>query len=260
MVGVQCIAWLLLTSHAFAQNPAQNPPPPPTPPSAEPPGTPEPPKVWTGNASAGLALTSGNSDTSTVNLGYGVTYDPHLRNSVSSTGLFLRGKNEGELTSDRLDLNARDEYKLADGFFLFGQTQYLSDTFKDITYLIAPTGGIGYKPIHTPETTLAFDVGLGGVWEKNPGADVAASAALTIGDKFLHKVSTVATITQSFGALWKTEDFDDALYVLNVALSSTVTAKTQLKVELVDTFKNKPPSADIEKNDIAFLVALVYKY
>jgi putative salt-induced outer membrane protein YdiY len=256
MVGVQCISWLLLTSPAFAQNP----PPPPTPPVVEPPRAPEPPKVWTANASAGLALTSGNTDTSTTNLGYGIAYDPHRRNSAMSTGLFLRGKNEGELTSDRLELNGRDEYQLVDGVFAFGQMQYLRDSFKAITYLLAPTGGIGYKPVNTEQTTLTLDAGLGGVWEKNPGSDVTSSAAVTAGDKFVHKISTVATITQLFGALWKTEDFDDALYVFNMALSSTVTAKTQLKVELVDTFKNKPPTSDIQKNDVAFLVALVFKY
>src|SRR5262245_36763735 len=189
MVGVQCIAWLLLTSQAFAQNPAQNPPQPP---SAQPPAPPEPPKAWSGNAAAGLALTSGNTDTSTVNLGYGIAYDPHLRNSVTSTGLYLRSKSEGAFTADRIELNGRDEYKIRDGIFVFGQMQYLRDQFKDITYLLAPTGGIGYKPINTPETTLALDGGFGVVWEKNPGFDVTSSAAVTTGDKFMHKMSTVS--------------------------------------------------------------------
>jgi hypothetical protein len=33
---------------------------------------PAPPKIWTIAASAGLALTSGNSDTSTVNMAYDI--------------------------------------------------------------------------------------------------------------------------------------------------------------------------------------------
>ena len=32
----------------------------------------------------------------------------------------------------------------------------------------------------------------------------------------------------------------------------------QLKVELLDTYKNKPPLATVHKNDLAVLVAIVY--
>jgi hypothetical protein len=41
---------------------------------------PEPPKIWTVAAGAGLALTNGNKDTSTINASYDVTYDPQTRN------------------------------------------------------------------------------------------------------------------------------------------------------------------------------------
>jgi len=60
-------------------------------------------------------MTSGNSETSTVNASYEVTYDPQTRNVVKSDALLIRGKTEGELTADRFGLNARDEYKLHDG-------------------------------------------------------------------------------------------------------------------------------------------------
>jgi hypothetical protein len=40
-------------------------------------------------AGAGLALTSGNTDTSTVNASYDITYDPQTRNVVKSDGLAI---------------------------------------------------------------------------------------------------------------------------------------------------------------------------
>lgn len=55
--------------------------------------TPPPePKTWTVAARAGLALTSGNTDPSTVNASYDVTYDPHTRDVVKSDGLVIRDK------------------------------------------------------------------------------------------------------------------------------------------------------------------------
>jgi len=50
---------------------------------------PPPPKIWTVTASAGLAMTSGNSDTVSTNAAYDITYDPQRWNIVKSTGSFF---------------------------------------------------------------------------------------------------------------------------------------------------------------------------
>jgi hypothetical protein len=34
---------------------------------------------------------------------------------------------------------------------------------------------------------------------------------------------------------------------------------TQLKIEVLDTYKNLPPLPTIQKNDVAILMAIVYK-
>jgi putative salt-induced outer membrane protein YdiY len=79
------------------------------------------PRIWTVALSAGLALTSGNTDTSTVNAAYDLVYNPQTKNVVKSDALFLRGKNESVLTADRLGLNVCDEYSLTTRTFVFGQ-------------------------------------------------------------------------------------------------------------------------------------------
>jgi putative salt-induced outer membrane protein YdiY len=175
---------LLVASNLHAQAPAAAP--------ADP---------WAITASAGLALTSGNKDTSTLNLGYGLAYDPKTRNVVKSEGLFLRGKSDGELTADRLSLSGRDEYKLRDGLFAFGQLQYLQDQFKDIDYLIAPTVGVGYRLADTARTKVSVDAGVGGIWEKKPLGDVQASGALAFGEKLSHQLTTTTALTESWSGL-----------------------------------------------------------
>ena len=221
--------------------------------------TPAPPTIWAVTASAGLALTSGNSDTSTVNLAYDLTYDPQTNNVIKSDGLFLRGETEGELSAHRTGLNIRDEYKLTDRIFVFGQNQYLKDEFKDIEYLVAPTGGLGYKLIDTPETKLGVDGSAGVVWEKNTGLDVNSSGALATGQKLQQTLTSNTTLTQSFTGLWKTQDFEDALFTLGVSIAASMSTRTQLKVEALDTYKNKPPLPTIQPNDVAVLMSFVYK-
>lgn len=218
-----------------------------------------PPKIWTVAASAGLALTSGNTDTSTVNVAYDLTYDPQRRNVVKSDGLMLRGKTEDTISANRLGLNIRDEYRLTPRVFVFGQNQYLKDEFKSIDYLLAPTAGVGYKIFDTAATKLAVDGSAGVVWEKNPGFDVDSSGALGVGQKLAQTLTSTTTLTQAFSGLWKTKDMDDALYTLGVSLAASMSTRTQLKVEVLDTFKNKAPLPTIQKNDVAVLMAVVYK-
>jgi putative salt-induced outer membrane protein YdiY len=219
----------------------------------------EPPKIWTVTASAGLALTSGNSNTSTVNLGYDLTYDPQTKNVIKSDGLYIRGETEGELSTHRTGINIRDEYKLTDRIFVFGQNQFLKDQFKEIDYLVAPTGGVGYKIIDTATTKFGVDGSVGVVWEKNPGFDVNSSGALATGEKLTHQLTGNTALSQTFMGLWKTDDLEDALFTFGVSIAASMSTRTQLKVEALDTFKNKPPLPTIQANDVAVLVSIVYK-
>jgi putative salt-induced outer membrane protein YdiY len=46
----------------------------------------------------------------------------------------------------------------------------------------------------------------------------------------------------------------------NAALAVSVTTRAQLKVELLDTYKAKPPSPTVKKNDVSLLLGVVYKF
>ncbi len=223
-----------------------------------PPAAPPPP--LTGSIGAGLAVTSGNTDTSTFNLTFNATYDPKTRNVVKAEGLFLHGASNGVTNVDRTALLGSDQYKLTERAFVFGQLQFLHDRFKDISYLIAPSAGLGYKLVDTAVTTLSADAGAGGVWEKDTGLDVKTSGAVIANQKLTHKISASATLTEAVSALWTTSDFADALYTFGGGLALGVTTRLQFKFELLDTYKNKPPSPTIKKNDIATILALVYKF
>jgi putative salt-induced outer membrane protein YdiY len=243
-----CLCLLVTETAALAQIPA---PPPPQ--------TPRQTKKWTETISGGLALTSGNRDTSTVNVGYEIIYDTLNKNLVKSDGLFLRGKQEGQLSAERVGVNGRDEYQIADGFFVFGQMQYLRDRFKQIDYLLAPTSGLGYRVVQKERTRMSIDAGLGGVWEKDFDRSLKTSGALTVAEKLTHALSPTASITQSIIGLHKTTDISDALYVFGGTLAASVTTRTQVKIEVIDTYKTKLLQPSTVHNDLTLVVAFVYK-
>lgn len=235
----------LASSVALAQQPAEPAPPP---------------RLWTGTAGAGLALTAGNSDTLTFNVAFDLTRDPKTRNLTRYKGLYIRGQEDGDATVDRTALAFRDEYTLTPRTFVFGQIEYLRDTFKLIDYLVAPTAGIGFKLVNTDTTKFTVDAGGGMVWEKNPGLDLRTSGAVSAGEKLEHKLSATSTLKHATTALWKANDFADSLYTFSIGLATKVTETVQLSVDLLDTFKNKPPTAETKKNDVALVTSLAAKF
>lgn len=233
---------------AAAQNTCPCPPPPP------------PDPVWTGSIGAGLAFTSGNTDTSSVNVTFDVKRDPKTGIVFKADGLYLRSSRDGESIVDRALLNGRVERALTPRAYVFGQLQYVRDRFKRIDYLIAPTFGGGYKVLDTEKTTLTTDGGLGIVVEQNRGLDAKTSGAVSAAEKLTHKLNAVTTFTQSVTALWKMDDFGDALYTFGAGLTANVATRFQIKLEVLDTVKTHPPDDVTQKNDIAFLTSVVYKF
>ncbi len=227
---------------------------------AQAPAPPEPPKTWTGAAGVGVSLTSGNSDTMNYNLAFDLTRTPKARNVMKWNGLYLRGDQNSTVVVNRTSLGFRDEYALSGRTFLFGQVDYLRDTFKRIDYLVAPTAGVGVKVIDTDATKFSVDGGGGMVSEKNPGVDLRTSAALTAGEKLLLQLTPTASIKHAATGLWKVNDFSDGLYTFSLGLATKISERVQLSIDLLDTFKNRPPTAATKKNDVAFVTAITAKY
>ncbi len=176
-----------------------------------------------------------------------------------SAGLLVWGKSQGELTNDRLALEGRVERKLSAVTALFGQVQYLRDSFKSIDYLISPKAGLSRLLLKDDRTEVSVDGAIGLVWEANPGLDVDADGAVTVGQQAARKLTATTELRQKAAALWKMDDFGDGLYTFGVGLAASMTAATQMKFEFLDTYKAQPPLPGVQKNDIAVLLSFVYK-
>jgi putative salt-induced outer membrane protein YdiY len=239
------IAWAALAGTAFPQ------------PAAAVAG---PDKPLAGTASAGISLTSGNTDTINYSIGFDMKYDAKGPNVMKWAALLLRGKQNGILAVDRTSLGYRDQYALSARAFVFGQADYLRDTFKQIDYLVAPTAGAGYKVVDTKPTQLSVDGGVGAVSEKDTGLDVSTSGAVTAGEQLVYALTSTATLKQSTTNLWKTSDVGDSLHTFSIGLSTKISDRVQVSIDLLDTFKNRPPTPATKKNDVAVVAALSAKF
>jgi putative salt-induced outer membrane protein YdiY len=221
---------------------------------------PPPPPTWTGSIGAGLAYSSGNTDSSNWNLSFKAVRDPKTKTIFSAEGLFMRGSSNDVLTTDNSLFNTRLERKLSEKAFFFGNLQFLRDSFKSIDYFWAPTAGAGYNFYNTDRAKFSADVSVGASWEKNPDLDTKASAVIAFGEKFSWALSKNAAFTHAFAGNVVADDVGDGLYTVAVGVAASMTTRTQIKVEVLDTYKTRPPDATIQKNDVSTVLSFVYKF
>jgi len=216
------------------------------------------PAGWTRTVGAGITLTRGNSDTTSLNLSFAVASPADGRHQLKSDGLFLRSTASDETIANRVSFNVRDEYHPDERSYFFGQFQFLKDELKGIDYLAAPTVGWGYRVVDGGPTVLTIDGSVGVVWEGSPDAPGSTSAALSLAQKFTHPLSETAAFTQTLTGLWKVSAFDDTLYTFGAGVPAAINPKTSLKVEVLDTYKTRPADPTSRKNDLAILASVVF--
>lgn len=215
---------------------------------------------WSSSIGAGVAITSGNSDTTNVNVSANTTWDPKTNRLFKAEALYLLGENDGEKQVDKSSALARYERLFQERAFGFGEVQYLRDPFKAINYLVSPLVGAGYHVIRTDTRKLTFDGAVGAIVEDNDVLGRDTSGAVKAGETFEWSISPVSKVTQKLTGLWKADDFDDAFYHFDAGLATTVAARLELKLSYVYDYKNKTPSPDIEKGDSALFAALLVKF
>ena len=215
---------------------------------------------WTNSAGAGIALTSGNSDTQNVNLAFNSAWDPKTDRTFKADALYLLGRNNGEKQVDKAAANARYERLFEQRAFWFGEVAYLRDPFKEISYLVSPLAGAGIHVVNDDARKLTFDAAAGAVVESNASFGRDTSGALKAGESFDWTISPVSKFTQRLTGLWKVDDFGDALYHFDAGLSTTVATRLELKVSYLFDYKNRTPSPEVEKGDSALFAALLVKF
>lgn len=215
---------------------------------------------WIASISAGIALTAGNSDSSTMNLAFDAVHDDQRRFVFTTSGLIIRGDQDDQLKVDRRWLETRFDARISEHLSTFVEASYLRDHFKQVNYLVTPTAGLAFKARRSKQVDLAVDASLGAALEKNQGRDMEASPAFSAGERLAVLLGGSARITQSFRTIVKLNDLGNVFYTFATGLAASVTEHSELKAELIDTFKNEPPDPTLVRNDVSILVSIVYKF
>jgi putative salt-induced outer membrane protein YdiY len=251
---------------------------------------------WAGGANLGFALTAGNSETKNLNIGLNAARTGfHDKLTLYETSVYATtGKIALQpLPSSQTMANSnaggfRYDHDFTPRIFGFGSADFFNNSLQnlDLRYILG--GGVGLHAIKTPNTTLDFLAGINythesfsDLMETEPGPVTIfynhsdSSAALTVGDNFMHKLGKNTVFTQTFlfypsfsqvNIAFPDATMPDDVRILRGAVNLGLVTKIHKwlgwQVTLADVFDNHPLASNppIERNDITLATGLNFSF
>ncbi|HEV2176047.1 MAG TPA: DUF481 domain-containing protein [Terriglobia bacterium] len=181
---------------------------------------------WSGNVVSGLALTRGNSDTSTFNLGMTAARTTEKdKISVYATSLYTKSKITGTCpipagatvapascsvtTASAVRGGTRYDFNLTPRTFAFGQLDLEHDRFQQLDLRTVLGGGLGFHAVKNDRTTFdlmgggdfdhdAFTMGTAGVTGATGTTGLTRSQGeILVGESLLYKVSKSTALNEA---------------------------------------------------------------
>ncbi len=115
---------------------------------------------WAGKATLGYLATSGNTENSTLNTGFEVSYTTgkwvHIVNAFA-----LNASEDKTTSAEAYELGWKSERKITDQDFLFGRLDWRKDRFSGYATQFSQTVGYGRRLIDGEKHKLSAEVGAG---------------------------------------------------------------------------------------------------
>lgn len=224
---------------------------------------------WRGTGGAALAVTSGNTQSSSALLGAEVAEATTVdKISLGGNLNYGRSKVDGvnKTTSNKWNGFGQYDYNLSPQLFVFGKLGLEGDKIAQLSLRTTLAGGAGYKLVDTKETTFSLFGGAAYSTDKYSVAKTVGDktdtrfsrASLFVGEESTHQLSASTAFKQRL-ELYPGLSGDKAKIAkfsagLAVAMSSTIS----LNVGLTDSYNSKPP-AGLKKNDLGLFTGVNVK-
>jgi putative salt-induced outer membrane protein len=125
-----------------------------------------PPPPWSGEASVGLVVTTGNSESETLNAKGEVIYQSKIwRNTLNGTAIKTQQTNKEtgleEKTAERYLAGNKTDFNFDERNYAFLALEYEKDLFGPTRERTSETAGYGRKILTGPKHTLEAEIGAG---------------------------------------------------------------------------------------------------
>jgi putative salt-induced outer membrane protein YdiY len=212
---------------------------------------------WESSISAGLTLTSGNSDSTVFTAAIGTKRKTPINEYTFGADTAF-GKVDSEKNVETYHAFGQYNHLFSERAFGYVRTEYLRDTVADIHYRVTISSGAGYYLIKTTNTTLAAEVGPGAVIQRLGGKSLTF-ATLRLGERFEHKFGPGTRVFQDAEILPQVDRLQNYIVNADIGAEAAMTKSLSLQVVLSNTY-NSEPSAGRKRDDVKLVSGIVYKF
>lgn len=212
---------------------------------------------WSGTGEFGYVQTSGNTDTSTLNMALEFIYEEDKwRHRLGATA--LRSEKDSVTDAERYTFGAQTDYKLNDRSYVFGALRYASDEFEAYDPVTTVSAGYGYEIIDDGTHFLLGEIGLGYRSQEEALTGEDSNDAILRGRLDYRWAISEST---EFANLFLVESGSDNTYLQNdTSLGVAINAKFAVKVAFQWRHNTELPPGAVDDTDTQFTTNLVYNF
>lgn len=221
-------------------------------------------KPFGGEGEVGMMITTGNSDTESVNGKIGITYETErLINAADFQALYKSEKTEDEdgvrrslASAQKHEASAKTGYKFTENDYAFIRGAYLNDRFSGYRYQNTASIGYGRKLITGDRVNLSVELGPGYRHEKLRTGGSEEEAIVRASGPFSLKLTEGTAFEQELSV----ETGDDKTVTRSVsAIKAQIIGALAMKLSYTIDRQSKVP-ADTDKTNTETSLALVYGF
>ena len=217
---------------------------------------------WSGGADVGVALTSGNSDT--TNIAIGLTAERRTgndRTSIYAASIYNRDSTSGEsrTVANTVRGGVRYDRDINRNFFGYVFTDLEHNGLQDLTLRFVLGGGLGYHAIRNERTELDLLGGLAWNREYFKGDfNDRSSAEAQAGQTLSHRFSSRVSLKEAFFIFPNLTEGGRYRMNFDASLVTDVSRRIAWQLTLSDRYLSDPPPG-LEKNDLLLTTGLKIK-
>ena len=218
---------------------------------------------WESSISAGLTLTSGNSDTLLTTAAVGTQRKTPI-NEYTFGADMAYGKSDSVKNVETYHLLGQYNHLFSERAFGYLRAEFLRDTIADLRSRFTISPGAGYYFLKETNTTLAGEVGPGVIF-RDQGGDHEMFATLRIAERFEHKFAPGTRVWQSVEFLPEVDKLQNYIVNAEIGAEAALSKSLSLRVVLSDCYNSEPAFNQNQmtlkkRNDVKIVSGIAYRF
>jgi putative salt-induced outer membrane protein YdiY len=222
---------------------------------------------WIGAANLSLAVTGGNSETTSIGTGVNLSRPTQTdKTALYFNTVYTHDNVQGITIADTTTAGLRYDHNLNPKLFGFGTLDFDRDALQDLDLRTVVGGGFGWHAIAKPNRQL--DILGGAVWtheDYNSNPLIASPAihnsfaALDFGQQFTEKFGKSTVLTEQAYFFPDVQDISQYRATVNAGLSTRINGFLSWQTSYSDIYVTNPPP-ETKSNDVILTTGIGFTF